>query len=132
MSLPPLIRRLGLSEGRTAEREETRARLAATRAALAQLGQLSKADGAAPEMVEDARRHYTARARLLATLADGGGETEHHAHARAYRDLRRDLLDVERRTIIGLRDQNAINDDVLRRIQRDLDIEQVRLEADAR
>ena len=131
LSLPALIQRLGLSRGNATEREEARARLAATQTALARLEALAAADGMPPEMVEDVRRHYAARARLLATQATGASETEHHAHARAYRDLRRDLLNVERRTIVNLRDRHAINDETLRRIQRDLDLEAVRLDADA-
>jgi CPA1 family monovalent cation:H+ antiporter len=71
-----------------------------------------------------------ARARLLAAHADGGeGGTLHQARARAALALQRDLLDVERRTIIELRDRGTINDEVLRRIQRDLDLEAVRLPA---
>jgi hypothetical protein len=33
---------------------------------------------------------------------------------------------------VDLRDRAAINDETLRRIQRDLDLEEVRLDADAR
>ena len=39
------------------------------------------------------------------------------------------VLDAERRAIIDLRDRNIISDTVLRRIQHELDLEQVRLEA---
>jgi CPA1 family monovalent cation:H+ antiporter len=132
LSLPALIRRLGLSEGDVAAREEARARLAATQAALARLDALATGDGMPPTLVDDLRQHYAARAHLLTTQADDGGAAERHAHARAYRDLRRDLLAVERQTLIELRRRNEINDETLRRIQRDLDLDEVRLEADAR
>jgi hypothetical protein len=36
---------------------------------------------------------------------------------------------VERRTIIGMRNNNEIGDAVLRRIQRELDLEELRLNA---
>jgi hypothetical protein len=38
----------------------------------------------------------------------------------SYQRLQQDALDVERRTIIQLRDEYVINDEVLRRIQSDL------------
>ena len=129
LSLPALIRRLGLAEGEADEREETRARLAAARAALARLDALASADGTPPELVEDLRRHYAARTHLLATRADGNSATEHDATVRAYRDMRRNLLGVERHTLVDLRNRGAINDETLRRIQRDLDLEEVRLDA---
>jgi hypothetical protein len=36
-------------------------------------------------------------------------------------------MEVERRTIIGMRNRDEISDTVLRRIQRDLDLEEVQL-----
>jgi hypothetical protein len=41
--------------------------------------------------------------------------------------LEQEALTVERRTIIQLRDEYVINDEVLRRIQRDLDLAEARL-----
>ena len=132
LSLPALIRALGLAEGAAAEREETRARLAAARAALAHLDALAGATAAPPALVDDVRRHYAARAHLLATRADSRQAAQHAAALRAYRDLRRDLLGVERRTLLDLRDRAAINDETLRRIQRELDLEEVHLDSAGR
>ena len=44
-----------------------------------------------------------------------------------YQRLQQRALDVERETIIRLRNQRVINDDALRRIQRDLDLAEARL-----
>jgi CPA1 family monovalent cation:H+ antiporter len=41
--------------------------------------------------------------------------------------LQRKALHVERQTIIRLRNERVINDDALRRIQRDLDLAETRL-----
>jgi hypothetical protein len=41
----------------------------------------------------------------------------------------REALEIERRTIIDLRDRDVISDAVLRRIERDLDLEALRLES---
>jgi len=40
-----------------------------------------------------------------------------------------EVIDAERDAIIQLRDRGAINDVVLRRLERDLDLEELRLEA---
>jgi monovalent cation/hydrogen antiporter len=44
-----------------------------------------------------------------------------------YRELQQKALDVERQMIIRLRNEHVINDDALRRIQRDLDLAEARL-----
>jgi hypothetical protein len=45
------------------------------------------------------------------------------------RDVRRDLLDVEHQTLVNLRDQEVISDAVLHRLERELDIEAMHLDA---
>jgi monovalent cation/hydrogen antiporter len=46
------------------------------------------------------------------------------------RRLQLELLKEERRTIIDLRDRDVINDDVLRDIERDIDLEELRVKED--
>jgi monovalent cation/hydrogen antiporter len=46
----------------------------------------------------------------------------------AYQRLVRELLEVQRREIVRLRNQGEISNEVLRRIERDLDLEDSRLE----
>jgi CPA1 family monovalent cation:H+ antiporter len=45
----------------------------------------------------------------------------------AFRQLQHEMVMAERRTAIKLRNQGAINDEVLHRIERDLDLEEARL-----
>ena len=45
----------------------------------------------------------------------------------AYERLSNEALKVERKTILKLRDELVINDEVLRRIQRDIDLAEARL-----
>jgi monovalent cation/hydrogen antiporter len=40
----------------------------------------------------------------------------------------RELLDVQRRALVDLRNRGEISDSVLRRVERDLDLEDTRLE----
>jgi CPA1 family monovalent cation:H+ antiporter len=46
----------------------------------------------------------------------------------AYQRLRRKVLEAERAEIIRLRNVGKINDEIMRRIERDLDLEDTRLE----
>jgi len=125
LTLPPLIRLLGVTGGDTTEREEAHARLAAAQAALTRLDTVASRDGIPQDMIEGLRARYAQR---VERLSDEPGDVDEDWF-RAYRDVRRDLLDVERRTIVDLRDRDEINDEALRSIQRELDLEQVRLDA---
>lgn len=141
IALPWVIPLLKLTEDGNEEREEKKARLAAIQAALTHLdtvtargkpdkGDSPATDGAAlsiqPELIEDLRSHYLSRKRHLTSRALGN-DTGPADGAAAYKELRRELLLAERNTVIRLRDEEVINDDVLLRIQRDLDLEDARL-----
>jgi len=125
LTLPPLIRRLGVTGGDTAEREEAHARLVAAQAALERLDVLASRDGVPADVIEGLRARYAQRVERLGDEPDDMDED----WFRAYRKVRRDLLDVERRAIVDLRDRDEINEEALRSIQRELDLEQVRLDA---
>jgi CPA1 family monovalent cation:H+ antiporter len=122
-----LIHWLGLADDGSAAREEAMARLAAAQAALNRLNILA-ADGTLPAgLVENFRRRFTIRAqRLQAQLADTNVPSQ-TAQLQTYFEIRHELMEVERRTIIGMRNRDEISDTVLRRIQRDLDLEEVQL-----
>ena len=46
----------------------------------------------------------------------------------SYQRVRRELLDAERGAIVALRHDGVINDDVMHRLTRDLDLEDARLD----
>jgi monovalent cation/hydrogen antiporter len=48
-----------------------------------------------------------------------------------YQQLQREALQAERSAVIGLRNRGEINDEVLRRIERELDLEEQRLAGEA-
>ena len=56
-----------------------------------------------------------------------GGETRHGLFSFDYERLSRETLQIERKTILRLRNERVINDEVLRRIQRDIDLTEARL-----
>jgi CPA1 family monovalent cation:H+ antiporter len=125
LSLPALIRRLGVVDDGLANVEERTARLKANEAALAYLAEVDHRFP--PDLVERLRAEYDDRIRQLEVCAGVGGDRPDGLIAPSFQLLQQDALDVERRTIIQLRDEYVINDEVLRRIQLDLDHAEARL-----
>jgi Na+/H+ antiporter len=130
LSLPPLIRALGLQDDGATEREEAEARLQAAQAAMDRIRELSSEEWVPKETIGHLHEHYEERLHVLNVRYHGVDEHEGHDHEEddaTYQKLKRDLLDTERRTIIRLRDQGVIHDEVLRIIERELDLEELQL-----
>ncbi len=128
LTLPLLIRRLNVREDDQTVREETQARFTIAQAALAQLDVWERRGDAPQELIEGLRTYYERRA---ARFGSDWQEADDHRIAVVH-ELRRALLDAERSALVNLRDRHVIGDDVLRMIERDLDLEDVRLDALAR
>jgi len=129
LTLPLLIEKLHVSDDGRAELEDAKARAKAAEAALARIDEL-EADGAIPApTAERLRGSYgfrrdRFRARLDAT-DDGSIEEQSGRYQRAVREL----LAAERATLLELRNNGMIDDGVMNRVQRDLDLEAARLDA---
>jgi monovalent cation/hydrogen antiporter len=126
LTLSPLIRRLRLGDDTTLELEEAHARQEAGRAALARLDDLARAPGASREDIERMRTLYTQRVQRASSI-DPGADAESARAQAALRRLRHETLSAERRALIALRDQGVISDDVLHRLEQELDIEAIRI-----
>ncbi|HMA33186.1 MAG TPA: Na+/H+ antiporter [Chloroflexia bacterium] len=127
LSLTPLIRLLRLKEDGGAEREEAKARLKSSRAGSARLEELAREDWLPEALLDDLRSHYAERIRHQSSTLDGTAARERQLaeeHTSAYRRAQRELLGAERQELIRLRNQGTINDEVLRAVQRDLDLEE--------
>ena len=124
LTLTPLIRALDLEQDDTLEVEETHAREEAARAALARLEQLAAAPWAPPDQVERLRARYAQQLLHTSPLQLGDGDAAARA---AYRRLRHETLNAERRALIALRDQGVISDEVLHRLEQALDVEAMRI-----
>jgi hypothetical protein len=59
---------------------------------------------------------------------DGSGEDDYEARSEAFKRFRRELLEAEREAVLRLRSEGKIGDEVMRQIERDLDLEDSRLE----
>lgn len=126
LSLPWIIARLGLREdGRAAEMEEDQAREATTQAALAHLdGLVEDWPGHLP-LINQLRERYRHANEHIGASTDEAADTELIEH----RKIRHGLIEAQRMTLIELRDRGEISDEVQRRVERDLDLEELRMEA---
>lgn len=129
LSLIPLIRLLRLQTETMYEEELRQARLIATHAALVKVEELAQMDGAASPFLADLRAHYEHQARHWSVKADGAMQEPIAEQAVTHQHLREEVLQAERTAVIALRDQGQIDDEVLREMERELDLEEQRLRA---
>jgi CPA1 family monovalent cation:H+ antiporter len=129
LTLPWLIRWLRLTDTGAEESEENQARFAASQAALERLDALAPEAGVPPYVVEHLRVQYTHQADRYLARFDPHDDGARETYIAAVHRLKRELVRAQREVVVKLRNREAISDDVLRRIQRDLDLEELRLEA---
>ncbi|NUR26575.1 MAG: Na+/H+ antiporter, partial [Catenulispora sp.] len=147
-ALPPVVRWAHLPEDTFIEDERRMANRTASTEAMAALPEIAEALGTAPEVTAMVHREMEKHLRMKQLQADDGddrdededdGEDGADGPTTAdrlreiddqYRELRLALLDAKRATVIRLRNEGSIDDEVLRQIQARLDIEQVRLSRD--
>ena len=127
LTLPLLIRALKVVDGGETEREEREARLKANLAAMARLMELEQKKKFGTDLLQHLRAEYEDRVRQLETIDEHEAHPANRLFSTEYQDLQHDALQVERRTILQLRNERVINDHALRRIQRDLDLAEARL-----
>jgi monovalent cation/hydrogen antiporter len=127
LSLPVLIRALRLEDDGSREREELKGRIRVAEAALARIEELVVEEWVREDTAERVRGLYTyRRSRFSARFGvDEDGIEERSA---AYQRLLRELLRAQRRTLLELRNEGVIGDEAMHRIERDLDLEESRLE----
>ena len=127
LTLPPLIRALGLAGASGHKAEEEEARREMIEAALAHLEKVRQKDGEEFSAVYDEiAQKYTHRLTNLVGKDSEGGAADRHAYAR-YLELSRSLLGAERRKALELRRDGRINDEVLRKVEHELDLTETRL-----
>jgi CPA1 family monovalent cation:H+ antiporter len=128
LTLPPLIRMLGLAAGHASDaEEEEEARRIITSTAIAHLEEARGHDVPDFDSVyDDIARRYSRR---LASLTKAGteGEAMSNRELQRYRAILAELLPLERKTAVRLRNEGRINDEVLRKIEHELDLSESRL-----
>jgi CPA1 family monovalent cation:H+ antiporter len=129
LTMPLVIRLLGLETDGRAERQEVKARIEAAEAALARLEELATENWVRDDTAERIRGLYTFRRNRFAARLDGEGDGAIEERSAAYQRLVRELLDAERRALDELSRQGRITAEVAQRVGRDLDLEDLRLDA---
>jgi monovalent cation/hydrogen antiporter len=129
LSLPFIVRALGLEEPRRWSDEEAVARMEAAQSALDRLDQMESDKRANEKQLVRLRDLYRARFRMCQAVL-GGEEPDVAAREQRiadYSELRRELIGVEREELLGLRGVGRLRDQTLRQIERDLDLEEARI-----
>jgi CPA1 family monovalent cation:H+ antiporter len=143
LSLPMLMRRLGVVQDGSELQEELEARTRTIEAALERLDVLAVEEWTRDEGVAWMRTYYGKRRKTVDAQfgrfdhehtpdghqhEDGEDHVEsHRARQDGWHRLRQELLATERSSLLGLRDAGVIGDEVRRRVERDLDLEEIRL-----
>jgi monovalent cation/hydrogen antiporter len=126
LTLGPLIRWLGLEDEGVEEREERVARQRVAQAGVSRIDELAQPDWISEESIERARNMLSYRSRRFEALVDGDGELEERTVA--WRRLMYEVYDAQREQLLAMRNSGEISDEVRRNIERDLDLEESRLE----
>ena len=128
LTLPGLIRLLGVTDDGGAEREEAKARIRAAEAALARLEELVEEESVRPDTAERLRGAFNFRANRFRARFDDRDDGALEEQSIAYQRVMRELLAAEQAALLALRNDRVIDDNVAQRVQRDLDLEAARLD----
>nr|WP_225954402.1 Na+/H+ antiporter [Kibdelosporangium phytohabitans] len=129
LSLPWVIRKLGV-RGHEQQADNLAEAQVQHRAAEVSVTRLDEAieERAAPEYIVERLRSVAEMRGNAAWERLGRQETE--SPAAAHRRLRRVMLEAEREVFVAARDAREIDDEVLRRVLRELDLEEAKLTRD--
>jgi monovalent cation/hydrogen antiporter len=128
LTLPVVIRWLGLEDDGIEEREDAKARIRGAEAALARLEELVAEDWVREDTADRLRGAYRFRTNRFRARLDDGDDGSIESRSQDYQRLRRELLDAERGALLELRRAGVISNDVWLRVGRDLDLEDERLD----
>ncbi len=129
LSLPAVIRALRLEEDDGgADDEEAQARVRAAEAALERLEELVGEGWVLEDTAERLRGGYRFRIDRFSARSDPDGDGKIEKRSLKYQRVRRELLEAERHAVVEMRNTGEIRDEVMRRVERDLDLEISRLD----
>ena len=128
LTLPAVIRVLGIEDDGVDDRQDAKARIHAAEAAIARLDELLAEDWVREDTAERVRGAYNFRTSRFRARLDDGDDGAIESRSQDYQRLRRELLDAERAALVELRRTGVIGNDVWLRVGRDLDLEDQRLD----
>jgi len=122
LSLALLIRVLRVGTDWSEHEEEQHARFALGKAAIAAIGEIAAKEGIAPELAERIRAEFAEKVRIAppgGQILTGGADVAKRLRSAAIRAERQELIRIWR--------ENKISDDVLHRLEEDLDYQESHL-----
>ena len=128
LTLPLVIRALGIAADGGGGHEELHARQAAAEAAVSRIEELAAQWPGHLELIDALRAQYGHRA----------SHDQHHDEAATdeaeqelleHRLIRGSVIEAEREALLRMRETGGLSDDVFRKVERDLDLEELRMEA---
>jgi monovalent cation/hydrogen antiporter len=128
LTLPIVIRVLGLEDDGIDAREEAEARIRAAEAAIARLDDLEREEWVREDTAGRLRGLYSFRTDRFRARFEDGDDGALEMRSQDYQRLRRELLEAEREALLDLRRTGAISNEVWIRVARDLDLEDQRLD----
>ena len=129
LTLPMLIRKFGITDDGADGREELLGRRAAVDAALLRLDELAAEEWTYDETIERMRKLYEYRSRRFAARAGEGEDGDGIEHRSVkYQKAVRSVLAAQRAELVRLRNAGDISNEVMHRLERELDLEDERLE----
>jgi Na+/H+ antiporter len=128
LTLPLVIRAVGLGGDDDEGHEESHARQELIEEALARIDVLEKKWPDHKPLIDQLRTSYQHRAEHEEQLHEAAGN-EAEQELVEHRQIRREVIDAQRDALSAMRDRGAIDDDALRSIERELDLEEIRMEA---
>jgi len=129
LTLPWLIRRLRLGTDPERREEEASARQQLVEAATRRIDQLYPVWPGHRPLLDRLRDTYQHRSEHVERQRDASGSGEEDQELIEHREIRRTVIDSEREALLRLRAEGAIDDDVLRTLERELDLEERRMDA---
>jgi monovalent cation/hydrogen antiporter len=128
LSLPAVIRRLGLEADGLDDREELKARIRGAEAALARIEELADEDWVRDDTAERLRGLYRFRQHRFQARFDDEDDGTVEERSADYQRVLHELLEAERQAVVNLRGSGHIGDEAMRRVLRDIDLEEARLD----
>jgi CPA1 family monovalent cation:H+ antiporter len=129
LSLPWLIRRLRLGGDVGLRQEDASARQRLLDAATRRIDQLYPVWPGHRPLLDQLRDTYRHRSEHIERQRDPSAPDGEDRELIEHREIRRTVIDSEREALMRLRAEGEINDEVLRNLERELDLEERRMDA---
>ena len=128
LTLPLLIRLLRIAPDRGEDHDEAHARLYLAEAAVERIGRMETQWAGHRELTDRLKADYLHRAQHLEAKHDESPRDDAELERLEHREIREAVIEAEREALLRLHERGAVSDEVFRRIERDLDLEALRMD----